>query len=105
MTPHLVSSSGATSNGPATLRPSRTTTPSLTTIDHAEPLSSIKVPTLVVHGTADPMFPLRHGEVLAAEIPGATLLPLEGAGHGVDQADRETLVDAILEHTRVRQAG
>ena len=70
-----------------------------------EPLSSIKVPTLVIHGTADPMFPLRHGEVLAAEIPGATLLPLEGAGHGVDQADWETLVDAILEHTRVRQAG
>jgi pimeloyl-ACP methyl ester carboxylesterase len=44
------------------------------------PLSPIKVPTLVIHGTADPMFPLRHGEVLAKEIPGATLLPLEGPG-------------------------
>ena len=70
-----------------------------------EPLSSIKVPTLVIHGTADPMFPLRHGEVLAEEIPGATLLPLEGAGHGVDQADWETIVAAILEHTRVGQPG
>ena len=66
-----------------------------------EPLSSIEVPTLVIHGTADPMFPLRHGEVLAEEIPGATLLPLEGAGHGVDEADWETIVAAILEHTRV----
>jgi pimeloyl-ACP methyl ester carboxylesterase len=65
------------------------------------PLSSINVPTLVIHGTADPMFPLRHGEVLAAEIPGATLLPLEGAGHGVDKADWTTTVAAILEHTRV----
>ena len=43
-----------------------------------EPLSSINVPTLVIHGTADPMFPLGHGEALAEEIPGATLLPIQG---------------------------
>ena len=70
-----------------------------------EPLSSIKVPTLVIHGTADPMFPLGHGEALAEEIPGATLLPLEGAGHGVDQADWDTIVPAILEHTRSTRPG
>ncbi len=65
-----------------------------------ESLSSIGVPTLVIHGTADPMFPFRHGVVLAEEIPGATLLPLEGAGHGVDKADWEIISPAILEHTR-----
>ena len=59
----------------------------------------------MIHGTADPMFPLRHGEVLAKEIPGAMLLRLEGAGHGVDEADWETIVAAILEHTRVGQSG
>jgi len=42
------------------------------------PLSSVKVTTLVIHGTADPMFPLEHGEALAREIPGARLLALEG---------------------------
>jgi pimeloyl-ACP methyl ester carboxylesterase len=63
------------------------------------PLSSIAVPTLVIHGTADPMFPLEHGQALAAEISGATLLPLEGAGHGVYHADWETVVRAIIEHT------
>ena len=68
----------------------------------AAPLSSITVPTLVIHGTADPMFPFEHGEALADEIPGATLLRLEGAGHGVDRADWEVLLDAILEHTRMR---
>jgi pimeloyl-ACP methyl ester carboxylesterase len=68
-----------------------------------EPLSSITVPTLVIHGTADPMFPLPHGQALAEEIPGATLLLLEGAGHGVDEADWETIVAAVLEHTRVGQ--
>ena len=64
-----------------------------------EPLSSIAVPTLVIHGTADPMFPLEHGEALADEIPDARLLTLEGAGHGVDRADWETIVRAIVEHT------
>jgi pimeloyl-ACP methyl ester carboxylesterase len=64
-----------------------------------KPLSSIKTPTLVIHGTADPMFPIPHGEALAAEIPGARLLPLEGAGHGVQQADWDTVIQAIATHT------
>jgi pimeloyl-ACP methyl ester carboxylesterase len=64
-----------------------------------EPLSSITVPTLVIHGTADPMFPLEHGEALADEIPDAKLLTLENAGHGVDRADWKTIVAAIVEHT------
>jgi pimeloyl-ACP methyl ester carboxylesterase len=66
------------------------------------PVSSIAVPTLVIHGTADPMFPLEHGQALAEEIPGARLLTLEGAGHGVDRADWETLVRAVVEHTSTR---
>jgi pimeloyl-ACP methyl ester carboxylesterase len=64
-----------------------------------ESLSSIGAPTLVIHGTADPMFPIGHGQTLAEEIPGARLLRLEGAGHGVDWADWEIDVGAILEHT------
>jgi pimeloyl-ACP methyl ester carboxylesterase len=70
-----------------------------------EPLSSIAAPTLVIHGTADPMFPLEHGEALAAEIPDARLLTLEGAGHGVERADWETIVGAILEHTSPANLG
>jgi len=64
-----------------------------------EPLSTIVAPTLVIHGTADPMFPLGHGQALAVEIPGATLLTLQAAGHGVDRADWRPIVRAILEHT------
>jgi pimeloyl-ACP methyl ester carboxylesterase len=63
------------------------------------PVSSISTPTLVVHGTADPLFPVEHGQGLAAEIPGATLLVLDGAGHGVDRADWAIIVPAILDHT------
>jgi pimeloyl-ACP methyl ester carboxylesterase len=65
----------------------------------SEPLSSIVVPTLVVHGTADPMFPAEHGEALAEEIPGARLLRLEGAGHGLDRHDWEIVGGAILKET------
>jgi pimeloyl-ACP methyl ester carboxylesterase len=64
-----------------------------------KPLSSISSPTLVIHGTADPMFPIGHGEALAEEIPDSRLLRLEGAGHGVYRADWDAIVAAILEHT------
>jgi len=64
-----------------------------------KPLSSIDVPTLVVHGTADPMFPIGHAEALAGEIPGARLVRLEGAGHGIDPEDRATIAAAIIDHT------
>jgi pimeloyl-ACP methyl ester carboxylesterase len=67
----------------------------------SEPISSIAVPTLVIHGTADPMFPLAHGQALAEEIPGARLLTLEGAGHGVDRADWKTIARAILGHSAI----
>jgi pimeloyl-ACP methyl ester carboxylesterase len=39
------------------------------------------LPTLVLHGTADPLFPLAHGRALAQAIPGARLVELEGVGH------------------------
>jgi pimeloyl-ACP methyl ester carboxylesterase len=64
-----------------------------------DPLPSIAVPTLVVHGSADPMFPLEHGMALVDAIPGAELLVLEGAGHGVVRADWPRIVEAIILHT------
>jgi pimeloyl-ACP methyl ester carboxylesterase len=71
-------------------------------IDGAEPrsgLSAIAAPTLVVHGTADPLFPVEHGEALASAIPDTRLLLLDGAGHGVEPADWEPLAAAIADHT------
>jgi pimeloyl-ACP methyl ester carboxylesterase len=62
------------------------------------PLSLITAPTLVIHGTADPMFPLAHGQALASEIASARLLALEGAGHGVQRDDWDTIARAIVTH-------
>ena len=46
-----------------------------------ERLPAITAPTLVIHGTEDPVFPLDHGLALANEIPGASLLALKDTGH------------------------
>jgi len=42
-------------------------------------LSSIAAPTLVIHGTADPLFPLEHGDALAREIPGGEAAAVGGS--------------------------
>ncbi|HEX4341266.1 MAG TPA: alpha/beta hydrolase [Polyangiaceae bacterium] len=44
-------------------------------------LEAIRVPTLVVWGDRDSLFPLSHGQHLARSIPGAKLVVLEGVGH------------------------
>ena len=63
-------------------------------------LGEIRVPTLVLHGTDDPMFPLPHGEALAGEIPGARLVVLPGVGHEPPPASvQAVIVDAIARHT------
>jgi pimeloyl-ACP methyl ester carboxylesterase len=62
-------------------------------------LEDLRAPTLVVHGTDDPLFPHEHGVALASEIPGARLLTLEGAGHDLPRATWDQVVPAILEHT------
>lgn len=46
-----------------------------------ERLGSILTPTLVLHGTDDPLVPLDNGKALAQLIPGAKLSPLPEAGH------------------------
>lgn len=63
------------------------------------PLASIQAPTLVIHGAADPMFPLSHGQALAEAIPRAHLLLLPTSGHGIERADYTTLTSSIRGHT------
>ncbi|MFI2104293.1 alpha/beta fold hydrolase [Isoptericola sp. NPDC019693] len=68
-------------------------------------LADLTVPTLVVHGSEDPLFP-GHGAALAAEIPGARLLVLDGVGHQVaPPSSWDVLLPALVEHTAGRAAG
>ena len=44
-------------------------------------LNEIRVPTLVIHGDADPVVPYANGQALAANIPNAKFVTLAGVGH------------------------
>nr|WP_269205332.1 alpha/beta fold hydrolase [Motilibacter aurantiacus] len=64
-------------------------------------VQDIRTPTLVMHGTTDPLFPLAHGQALARLIPGARLVELDGVGHEQPPPERwDVVVPALLEHTR-----
>jgi len=44
-------------------------------------LGDIRTPTLVIHGTEDKILDVANAPLIAAQIPGARLELLEGAGH------------------------
>ncbi|GAA3113187.1 alpha/beta fold hydrolase [Planomonospora alba] len=70
------------------------------TEDRLVPLSGITAPTLVIHGTADPLRPPAHGEAVAAAIPGARLRTIPGMGHGFFSPGLpHRVAELILEHT------
>lgn len=62
-------------------------------------LCEIEVPVLVIHGTDDPIFPIPHAAALARAVGGAKVVRLEGAGHELNPADWDMVVDAIAAHT------
>jgi pimeloyl-ACP methyl ester carboxylesterase len=59
-------------------------------------LGEIRVPTLIVHGDEDPLFPLGLADAMANEIPGATLLVENGVGHEFVRRAWPTVVPAVL---------
>ncbi|WJS97776.1 alpha/beta fold hydrolase [Novosphingobium humi] len=65
--------------------------------DRRERLAEITAPSLVIHGTADPLFPLPHGEDTAAAIPGARLLAIRGMGHDLARPFHAAITDAIIQ--------
>lgn len=68
--------------------------------DRSEMLRTIAVPTLVIHGAADPVVPLQCGIDTASLIPGARLEIIEGMGHDLPPALTERLLALIDAHTR-----
>jgi pimeloyl-ACP methyl ester carboxylesterase len=61
-------------------------------------LRGVRAPTLVLHGSHDPLVPLAGGEDTAANIPGARLRVVPGMGHFLPQALIPLLVDEIAGH-------
>jgi len=70
----------------------------LATADRRPRLREAHTPTLVIHGSRDPMFPLRAGRDLARMMPDATWLPIAGMGHDMPPPLWPVLVAAIARH-------
>ncbi len=58
-------------------------------------LPKVRARTLVIHRTHDNIYPFSCGQKLAAGIPNATFLPLEGHIHNVALLDSDSVTDAI----------
>jgi pimeloyl-ACP methyl ester carboxylesterase len=64
-----------------------------------EALRNVKIPTLVIHGSADPLVPVEGGKDTAKSIPNAKLLIIDGMGHSFPVEVVPQILQAILQHT------
>ena len=58
----------------------------------------VTAPTLVVHGSDDPLVPVQNGVDIAAEIKHARMEIIEGMGHDLPPKYLTEVVDHVLEH-------
>ncbi|HEV2752517.1 MAG TPA: alpha/beta fold hydrolase [Solirubrobacteraceae bacterium] len=66
--------------------------------DAADRLASLRVPTLVLHGTEDRMLDVRNGKMIAEAVPGARLEIFQGAGHLFFWEEPERAAALVREH-------
>lgn len=68
--------------------------------DRRRALASLAAPTLVIHGTDDPVVPLEAGRDTAEAIPGAHLMLIEGMGHDLPHGGAwPRIAEAVAAHT------
>jgi pimeloyl-ACP methyl ester carboxylesterase len=72
--------------------------------DRTEALAEVHVPTLVVHGDADPLVGYSGGVATAEAVPEARLLTIEGMGHDLPLETWDEIVDAIVSHAAAGKA-
>jgi pimeloyl-ACP methyl ester carboxylesterase len=74
------------------------------TQDRAAPLEKLAVPTLVITGDEDRVYPPELAERIAQRIPGAKLVVLEDCGHlsSLEQPERfnEVLLEFLRRHEK-----
>ncbi|MBW2610883.1 MAG: alpha/beta hydrolase [Deltaproteobacteria bacterium] len=68
--------------------------------DRTSELGELNVPSLIIHGDADPLVPLAGGQATADAIPGAELMIVKGMGHVIPNLNAywSDIKDAIIEH-------
>jgi pimeloyl-ACP methyl ester carboxylesterase len=59
---------------------------------------AITAPTVVLHGSQDPMLRLRNGRAVAAAIPGARFVVIDGMGHDLPEPVWRPIVETVTEN-------
>lgn len=72
----------------------------LTSGDRTARLAELTTPTLVIHGTPDPLVPIEAGRATHAAIKGSRMLELERMGHAMPVALWPEIIGALREHCR-----
>ena len=67
--------------------------------DRTAELRRLRVPTVVIHGTDDPLVPFRGGLATARAIPGAEFLAIRGMGHDLPSEVWPRIIDAVVANT------
>jgi pimeloyl-ACP methyl ester carboxylesterase len=67
--------------------------------DRTKELRRLAVPTVVIHGTDDPLVPFRGGVATARAIPDAEFIAIPGMGHDLPREVWPTVVDAVVMNT------
>ncbi|MDO8304727.1 alpha/beta fold hydrolase [Herminiimonas sp.] len=72
--------------------------------DRVNLLKSITVPTLVIHGTDDPLVPIAGGRETASLIPNAVMVEIAGMGHDLPDQLADEITAKIAEHCHAADA-
>lgn len=64
--------------------------------DRREQLAQLNIPTIVIHGNADPLVPLEAGKEVASTIPKAELCIIDGMGHDISMKFVSQIGDCII---------
>jgi pimeloyl-ACP methyl ester carboxylesterase len=71
-----------------------------TQTDRTTALSSVQVPTLVIHGALDPVFDVTGGESTARAVPNARLVVIDDMGHEMPEPLWPQLISEIAANAR-----
>ncbi len=67
--------------------------------DRTQRLATVTAPTLVLHGTLDPMIHVEAGRATADAVPGASFVPLTDVGHELPRAVHDDVATTLHAHT------
>jgi pimeloyl-ACP methyl ester carboxylesterase len=68
-------------------------------------LGAVTVPTLVIHGDEDPLFPIECGRDIAVSVSNAKMLVMEGVGHALPPTIWPQITAAIANHANDQKPG